>query len=92
MTHKKHLALDGPFAGLWVRTARALLRGGYKSREEVSAALKTCELRPSVSVPDYGRIADIEVMIWLLEHGDMTGQETLERITYVFGSEAKYPR
>lgn len=79
---------EGPFAGLWVRIARALEAGGYTSRKKISADVKTYKLRPYISVRDYGRIAHIEVVTWLVIHGDMKRSEALRRFTASFGKPA----
>ena len=65
MDNKKRLECTGPFAGLWVRTARALRDGGYTSREQVGAAIASNELRPYLSIRDYGKKAHAEVTKWL---------------------------
>lgn len=65
MDNKKRLEVSGPFAGLWVRTAKALRRAGYTSREEILADLTAGRLHPYLSVTDYGRKADAEVRQWL---------------------------
>ena len=65
MDNRKHLESSGPFAGLWVRTARALRNAGYKSREKVRADIQRGALHPYISIFDYGRKADAEVRAWL---------------------------
>jgi len=61
----KHLEISGPFAGLWVRTARALRKAGYKSRRKVRADIEAGALHPYISIFNYGRYADREVRAWL---------------------------
>ena len=63
--NKKKLESSGPFTGLWVRTARALSGGGYKTREQVRAAIAANGLRPYLSIRDYGKKAHAEVTNWL---------------------------
>ena len=65
MDIRKHLESSGPFAGLWVRTARALRNAGYKSRGKVRADIQRGALHPYISIFDYGRKADAEVRAWL---------------------------
>lgn len=65
MDNRKHLEPSGPFAGLWVRTARALRNAGYKSRGKVRADIQRGALHPYISIFDYGRKADAEVRAWL---------------------------
>lgn len=65
MDNRKHLEPSGPFAGLWVRTARALHNASYKSREKVRADIQRGALHPYISIPDYGKYADAEVRAWL---------------------------
>ncbi len=65
MDNRKHFEVSGPFAGLWVRTARALRNAGYKSRSEVRGDIQCGALRPHVSIFDYGRYADAEIRAWL---------------------------
>lgn len=65
MENRKHLESSGSFAGLWVRTARALRNGGYQSREQVRADIERGALHPFLSIFDYGKIADAEVRRWL---------------------------
>ncbi len=65
MGTSKHYETSGPFAGLWVRTARALRKAGYKSREKVRADIKAGALHPYISIHDYGKYADTEVRRWL---------------------------
>ena len=65
MGNSKHFETSGPFAGLWVRTARALRKAGYKSREEVRADIEAGALHPFISIFDYGKYADAEVRAWL---------------------------
>ena len=61
MDNRKHLESSGPFAGLWVRTVRALRNAGYKSRVKVRADIRRGALHPYISIFDYGRKADAEV-------------------------------
>jgi hypothetical protein len=63
--NSKHYEISGPFAGLWVRTAGALRKAGYKSRRKVRADIETGALHPYISIHDYGRYADREVRKWL---------------------------
>lgn len=63
--NSKHYETSGPFAGLWVRTSRALIKAGYKSREKVRADIEAGALHPYISIHDYGRYADREVRKWL---------------------------
>ncbi len=65
MDNRKHLETSGPFTGLWVRTARALRKAGYKTRSKVRADIEAGVLHPFISIHDYGRYADAEVRIWL---------------------------
>lgn len=65
MDNRKHFETSGPFAGLWVRTARALRNAGYKSRGEVRTDVQRGALHPYISIFDYGRKADTEVRAWL---------------------------
>ena len=65
MNNRKHLEPSGPFAGLWVRTARALRNAGYESREKVRADIQRGALHPYISIFDYGKYADAEVRAWL---------------------------
>lgn len=65
MDNRKHLEASGPFAGLWVRTANALRKAGYKSRRRVRADIVAGALHPYISIHDYGRKADAEVRRWL---------------------------
>lgn len=64
MNNRKHIESSGPFAGLWIRTARALREAGYKSREKVRDDIRSGALSPG-SILDYGRFADAEVRAWL---------------------------
>lgn len=61
---KKALEENGPFAGLWVRTANALRKGGFRTKSEVRRAIASKALQPS-KVHDYGKYADREVRAWL---------------------------
>jgi hypothetical protein len=63
--NSKHLETSGPFAGLWVRTARALRKAGYRSRRKVCADIQAGALHPFISIFDYGKYADAEVRAWL---------------------------
>jgi hypothetical protein len=63
--NSKHYETSGPFAGLWVRTAGALRKAGYKSRRKVRADIEAGALHPYISIHDYGRYADREVRKWL---------------------------
>jgi len=63
--NSKHYETSGPFAGLWVRTAGALRKAGYKSRKKVRADIEAGALHPYISIHDYGRYADREVRKWL---------------------------
>lgn len=83
--NKKKLVREGPLAGLWVRTANALAGGGYTSREKIRADIETDKLRPYLSVHDYGRKAHVEVITWLVAHGDMPRSEALQRFSASFG-------
>ena len=65
MDNGKHLEPSGPFAGLWVRTARALRNSGYKIRGKVRADIQRGALHPYISIFDYGKKADAEVRAWL---------------------------
>lgn len=65
MNNRKHLEPSGPFAGLWVRTARALRNAGYESCEKVRADIQRGALHPYISIFDYGKYADAEVRAWL---------------------------
>ena len=65
MGNSKHYETSGPFAGLWVRTAGALRKAGYKSRRKVRADIEAGALHPYISIHDYGRYADREVRKWL---------------------------
>ena len=65
MDSKRHLETSGPFAGLWVRTARALRKAGYTSPEKVRQDIESGALRPFLSIFDYGKYADREVRAWL---------------------------
>jgi hypothetical protein len=51
--NRKHLETSGPFAGLWVRTARALRTAGYKSPLKVRADIQRGALHPYISIFDY---------------------------------------
>jgi len=63
--NSKHLETSGPFVGLWVRTAKALRKAGYKSRRKVRADILDGTLHPHISIRDYGKYADAEVRKWL---------------------------
>jgi len=63
--NRKHLETSGPFGGLWVRTAGALRKAGYKSRSKVLADIEAGVLHPFISIHDYGKYADEEVRKWL---------------------------
>ena len=65
MDNRKHLETSGPFAGLWVRTAGALRKAGYKSPLKVRADILRGALHPYISIFDYGKKADAEVRAWL---------------------------
>ena len=65
MGNSKHLETSGPFAGLWIRTARALRKAGYTSQGKVRADIQTGVLHPYISIFDYGKYADAEVRTWL---------------------------
>lgn len=86
MNNKKKLERDEPFAGLWIRTANALRSGGYRSRKEIKADIESDKLRPHLSIRDYGRKAHVEVVTWLVAHGDMTRSEALQRFRGTFGN------
>jgi len=91
--NRKKLESTGPFAGLWVRTAGALRKAGYKSRRKVRADIEASALHPYISIHDYGRYADREVRKWLglkswsgcwgttplVAHGDVSKTETKKR-------------
>jgi len=62
--NRKHLEPEGPFSGLWVRTANALRCGGYSSREQVLADLHAGKLRPYSDVRDFGLKAYRELLKW----------------------------
>jgi hypothetical protein len=63
--NSKHYETSGPFTGLWVRTAGALRKAGYKSRTKVRADIMAGSLHPFISIHDYGKYADAEVRAWL---------------------------
>jgi hypothetical protein len=65
MPNRKHIATDGPFAGLWVRTVNALLNAGYASKNAVRDDIARGALHPHLSIRDYGIRADAEVRVWL---------------------------
>lgn len=65
MDNHKHLETSGPFAGLWVRTARALRKAGYKSHLKLRVDIQRGALHPYISIFDYGKKADVEVRAWL---------------------------
>ena len=65
MGNTKHYEIFGHFAGLWVRTAGALRKAGYKSRRKVRADIEVGALHPFISIHDYGKYADAEVRQWL---------------------------
>ena len=65
MTNSRHLEKSGPFAGLWVRVSRALVKAGYVNRDEVRADIESGALHPFRPVHDYGRYADRDVRKWL---------------------------
>jgi hypothetical protein len=64
-TPTKHVAVTGPFSGLWVRTARTLSAGGFQGKDDVRAALTLGTLRPFLSIRGYGLYAHREVLRWL---------------------------
>lgn len=73
---KKHLEPDGPFAGLWVRTARTLRRAGYTSKQEVQADLACAKLQAFISgVRGYGRYAHEETRAWAFKEGGKEPRE-----------------
>ena len=65
MDNSRKLETEGPFAGLWVRVARALRKAGYINREEIRADIESGSLHPFRPVRDYGRYADRDVRKWL---------------------------
>jgi hypothetical protein len=65
MGNSKHCVTSGTFAGLWVRTAGALRKAGYKSRRKVRVDIQAGALHPYISIHDYGKYADAEVRKWL---------------------------
>ena len=89
--NKKHLEPDGPFKGLWVRTAKALRKGGYTSRDEVLDDVTSGRLHPYLSIHDYGRKADAEVRRWL---GVRTWDECYRNVSSaeIFNKVCRNPR
>ncbi|PTY04564.1 hypothetical protein DB347_17775 [Opitutaceae bacterium EW11] len=65
MDNQKHLVAEGTFAGLWVRTAKVLRNGGYTSRQKVATDVSSRKLQAYVSISDYGRKLQEEVLRWL---------------------------
>ena len=65
MDNKRPLETSGPFAGLWVRTPRALRRAGYTSPDEVRADIEVAPCTPFFSIFDYSKSADAQVRAWL---------------------------
>lgn len=86
MNNRRHLETSGPFAGLWVRVARALAKAGYKNRDEVRADIVSGALHPFRPVRDYGSYADRDVRKWL---GLRTWKEQWGKAPYAEIS--KYP-
>jgi hypothetical protein len=65
MSNPKHFVETGPFAGLWIRTASTLSKGGFKGRNDVQAAITSGILQPFQSIRGYGKYAHREVLRWL---------------------------
>jgi hypothetical protein len=86
MRNGRHLEKSGPFAGLWVRVSRALVKAGYVNREEVRADIESGHLHPFLSVHDYGSYADRDTRRWL---GLRTWKEQWGKTPYEVIS--KYP-
>ena len=65
---KKQLVKEGPFAGLWCRTAKALVEAGYTDRSQLLGVLVD-ELHllrsPAPKLRDFGKKANQEVILWL---------------------------
>lgn len=91
---RKKLEADGPFAGLWIRTANALRGGGYTSRARarVGADIMSGKLRAFCSIHDYGSIANIEVITWLLNHDELSSDEVLAYISSTYGEDKRARR
>lgn len=82
MEYKKYLEQNGPFAGLWVRTARTLRRAGYLSKEQVQADLACGKLQAFISgVKGYGRYGHEETQAWALkQQGDEPREQRDSRV------------
>ena len=69
--NQKHFVKEGPFAGLWVRTARALEQAGYTDKSQLKGVLfdESFLLRNrSPSLKDFGKLANEELVAWLMAH------------------------
>ena len=76
-SNKKHLVKDGPFAGLWVRTARSLEHAGYTDRSQLKGVLADKYLlfrNRSPLLKDFGKIANDELFAWLQAHEGQSAQ------------------
>jgi hypothetical protein len=76
-SNQKHFVKDGPFAGLWVRTARALENAGYTDKSQLAGVLSDKYLlfrNRSPLLKDFGKIANDELLAWLQAHENSVPQ------------------
>jgi hypothetical protein len=63
--NKKRLEVDGPFAGLWVRTAKVLHALGYQTKAQVRDDLVSGRLSLTTSgLRNYGACFHRETCVW----------------------------
>ena len=65
VNNKKKLEASGPFAGLWVRTSRALRNAGYTSREQIMAGVEAKGMRFIYSIKGVYKCGGMELRRWL---------------------------
>ena len=56
---------EHPLHGLSLKAANALEKAGYRDRVQVLAAMENGELKPHLSIKNYGKIIHREVCRWL---------------------------
>jgi hypothetical protein len=56
---------DHPLYGLTLKAANTLEKAGYRNRAEILAAMEKGELKPFLSIPNYGSITHTQVCRWL---------------------------
>ena len=70
VNNRKHLESSGPITGLWVRTAAALRKAGYKSRRKDQWESAAClGRRNGTDITDYPRRLAVELGLDELKDG-----------------------